>query len=116
MLYSFFLENLFHDFFGSYNGYFQGSMGIHGTHRRNKPHGRHIKSRLVNSRYFKKKVQNTRTRDFERNKIFLSNPVSKFPCLSSLLTPGSLSFPRIPTRIPTLASLIKRYSKITETV
>ena len=55
--------------------------------------------RLVNSRYFKK-VQKTRTPDFERNR-FLSNPVSKFPCQPSLPTPGSLSFPRIPT----LASL-----------
>ena len=33
--------------------------------------------------------------------IFVSNPVSKFPCQLSLPTPGSLSFPRIPT----LASL-----------
>ena len=44
--------------------------------------------RLVNSRYF-------------LNEIFLSNPVSKFPCQPILPTPGSFSFPKIPT----LASL-----------
>ena len=43
---------------------------------------------------FQKK--NTHTRDFERN-IFLSKPVSKFPCQPSLPTRGSLSFLRIPT-------------------
>ena len=60
--------------------------------------------RLVNSCYFKK-VQKTRTWDFERNnKFYLSYvfPVSKFPCQPILPTPGSLSFPRIPT----LASLV----------
>ena len=42
--------------------------------------------------------------------VFLSNPVSKFPCQPSLPTSGSLSFPRIPT----LASLnsLKQIKKL----
>ena len=88
---------------------------FHGTHRRNKPHGRHIKSRLVNSRYFKKKFKTPAHGILNEIKYSFQvpyrNPRASLVCLLPVF-----SFPRIPTRIPTLASLNKRYSKITETV
>ena len=50
--------------------------------------------RIVKQSLFQKSLKNPHT-------VFLSNPVSKFPCQSSLPTSGSLSF----LKIPTLASL-----------
>ena len=56
--------------------------------------------KLMNSRY-------SRRRDFE-HEIFLLKLISKFPCYPSVHTPGSLSFPRIPT----LASLAKNIARL----
>ena len=48
---------------------------------------------MVKNQYFKK-VQNKPVHGILNE---IPYPVSKFPCQPSLLTPGSLSFPRIPT-------------------